>query len=421
MKTSKTAICCLNLILLSGLAAACSNQDAEKSNGKIELSLLYAESLFGDNPDKWFKEFESKYPNIKLKVETLPPSSIFEALRTRISAGEVPDLYQLNIGHVTTGLADQQGLIYDLSTLEASKNYSDSIRKATSINGKQALFTLGIAMLGLPYDKAMFAEAGYNEPPKTWEQFIDAGKKLKAKGKELLVYSSKWETGIGNVFHWTFGTHALKDEAFKKAYLSNSVDWSKPEYREMLKEGFKRFKEMNDLVRVGSFTNEYAIAQQSFVNGDSAATLGGTWEAGTLRKLNPKLELGFMNMPYEQDDKNAYVFVPEDGIAINAKGKHIEEAKTFLNWLFSKETYAGIVDAKGSFSAQPGVGKLDDSYKDVPRWLETNRMVPFANTGPIPSSAWIALGNAAQEYTFKGNIDNAIDKFIAEYNKSKAK
>ncbi|RIE00852.1 hypothetical protein D3H35_26120 [Cohnella faecalis] len=40
--------------------------------------------------------------------------------------------------------------------------------------------------------------------------------------------------------------------------------------------------------------------------------------------------------------------------------------------------------------------------------------------GPVPSPTWIALGNAAQEYTFKGDADKSIDKFITAYNKTKS-
>ncbi|MFC5405398.1 ABC transporter substrate-binding protein [Cohnella soli] len=426
MRLKKLTSAGVTVVMLSSLLAACSGGGKDggttsSGNDKAEVSMMLAESVFNHIQDKLIEEFESSHQNIKIKVETLPDGSLFDTLRTRIATGELPDIYQLNIGHDTTTMADKAGYIYDLSKLEASQNFSESIRKATSLKDKQAIFTNGLGVLGLNYNKAMLKDVGYNEPPQTWDQLMDAGKKLKEKGKDLLVYSSKWETGIGNVFHWTFGAHAVKNDAFKQAYLSNSVDWSLPDNRAILEEGFKRFKDLNEFVRTGSFTNEYAIAQQSFANGDAAMLLGGTWEAKTLHELNTDLDFGFINLPYETDEKNAYVFVPEDGFAINAKSQHVEEAKVFLNWLFSKEIYGKLNEAAGSLSAMPGVGKPDEAYSDVPNWLQTDRVISFANTGPIPGATWIALGNAAQEYTFKGDLDKAIDKFISEYNKTKAK
>lgn len=426
MKQSKTLKVSAAALTVAALLAGCGSKDnssggSSDSSDSVTLSMTFAESLFAGVHEDLIKEFQSKHPTIKVKAETLPDGVIYDSLRTKISTGEMPDLYQINIGHVTTDMANKDGYIYDLSSLESSKNYADSIRKATTLDGKTALFSLGVGVMGFAYDKKAFADAGYAAPPKTWDELLDLGKKLKAKGKDLLVYSSKWETGIANVFHWTFGAKAAGDDAFKKAYLSNSLDFSKPENRALVEEGFKRFKELNQYVRTGSFTNEYSVAQQAFANGDAAMLMGGTWEAGALRKLAPNMDLGFMNLPYAAEDKNPYIFVPEDGIAINAKSKNVEAAKTFLNWLFSKDTYAKIQETKGTFSAQTGVGKLDESYTEVPKWLETNRVVSFANTGPIPSATWVALGNAAQEYTFKDDLNKAVDKFIAEYDKTKQK
>lgn len=441
MKSTKRLVLVLVIAMLTAVVSACSggkeegkasespagsssspSASASAPSGKtVELNMLFAESLFGGIHDQLVKQFEDANPNIKVNVETVPDGSIFDTLRIRITSAEVPDLFQINIGHDTTKLADEGGYITDLKDMESMQGYAASVKSASTVNGKIANFSLGVGVLGFPYNKKALADAGYNEPPKTWEELMALGKKLKDSGKDMLVYSSKWETGIGNVFHWTFGSQSIKDPAFKEAYLSNKVDWSKPEYREVLKQGFERFKELNQYVRTGSFTNEYTIAQQAFTSGESAMVMGGTWEAGTLRGLNADLDLGFMNLPYAEEATNPYIFVPEDGIALNAKSEHPEEAKKFLNWLFGKDAYAQIQKAKGSMSAVTGVGELDPSYSEVPKWLDTDRVISFANTGPVPNPTWIALGQAAQQYTFDGKLDEAIDKFIKAYDGTKAK
>ncbi len=402
------------MVLVFALLVGCST-----SSKTTTLDMLFAESLFGGIHEELVKQFEEEHPNIKVRAEGVPDGSIFDVLRVRISTNEMPDLFQINIGHITTNMADEGGFIYDLKDMESIKAYASSIQEASKINGKLANFSLGVGVLGFPYNKAALAEVGYNEPFTSWEEMMDAGKKLKDQGKDLLVYSSKWETGISNVFHWTFGHKALTDPEFNEAYLSNTIDWSTPGYRDTLVEGFERFKQLNEFVRTGSFTNEYAIAQQSFTNGETAMILGGTWEAGAIRSLNPDLELGFMNLPYASN-QNPFIFVPEDGISINAKSDEVEAAKTFANWLFSKEIYAKIQVAKGSMSAITGVGELDPAYEDVPNWLNTDRVISFGNTGPVPGPTWVALGEAAQRYTFDGNLDSAIDQFITEYNKTKS-
>src|SRR5690625_3138273 len=121
-----------------------------------------------------------------------------------------------------------------------------------------------------------------------------------------------------NVFHWEFGNYALKNSEFKEAYLSSSIDWSNPEYREVLIDGYNKFDELNDYVLTGSFTNEYADAQQAFVNEETAMVMGGSWDLGQIEDLNPSFDHGFMNLPYAPEAENSYVYTPEDGLGINA-------------------------------------------------------------------------------------------------------
>lgn len=414
------------VIVLGLLLAACTTPAPAEApivevpaptKSPVTLTMLFAQSLLGGVEQEITTEFSKIHPEVTFKIEAVPDGGYFDLLRANMTTGNMPDLFQTNIGHVSTALIDEAGFAFDHTGMESLKLYHSSLVEASKFNGKVVNFSLGVGVLGLPYNKAVLAKYGYSEPLKSWQEMMEAGAKLKKDGKDLLVYSSKWETAMPNVFHWTFSNRALKDVDFRKAYLANTIDWTKPGYRDILVEGFERFKELNEFVRVGSFTNEYAAAQQAFTNGDAAIVIGGTWEAGTIRKLAPELDLGFMNLPYSLEAENAYIFVPEDGVAINAKSKNLDTAKVFLNFLFNKENYAKIQKSKGSMSAEAGVGELDKSYSDVPNWLATNRVMPFANTGPIFSPAFVELGSAAQQYTFDGDLDAAIDRFIEAYNK----
>jgi ABC-type glycerol-3-phosphate transport system substrate-binding protein len=393
-----------------------SNTSSETPAEPVEISILFAESLLAGIHADLAKEYEAANPNVKVNVETLPDGGYFDTVRTRISTGEVPDLIQINAGHDTTDLLDEAGYIYDLKDMDSMQNFFPAIVEGVKNNGKVACFSLGVGVLGLPYDKKALADVGYPEAPKTWEELMDAGQKLKANGKDLLVYAAKWESSAANVFHWAFGNKMVTDPEFKTAILAGTVDWSKPEYNQVLVDGFTKFKELNQYVRAGSFTNEYAVAQQSLASGEAAMVIGGTWEAGTYRGLNKDLDLGFANLPYAPAEQNPYIFVPEDGIAVNAKSANLEAAKAFANWLFSKETYAKINKAKGNFSSVDGVGDLDPSYSDVPNWLKTDRVVSFMNVGVIKSSAWTELGQAAQQYTFDNKLDAAVKRFVDAYN-----
>lgn len=416
------------LLLLLGSLVACgksddssSDSDGSSSSEQVTISAFMAEDLFksADIMQGFIDRFEEQNPDIKVKLETVPHGETFERLRVMVSTDEMPDIYQINVGHSISYLVEEAGYLYDLSELESSKNFSNAIQEGTQLNGKHAAFSMGVGVLGFHYNADMLKEAGYDAPPKTWDELMDLGEKLKANNKSLLAYSAKWSTGLINVFHWTFGNYALKDPEFKEAYLSNSIDWSKPEYREVLLEGYEKFKQLNEYVYTGSFTSEYGDAQQAFINEESAMVMGGSWDVGQIRDLNPSFEHAFMNLPYDAEEENSYIYTAEDGLAINSQSEDIEAAKTFLDWLFSKEIYEDITKTLANTSAMEGVGELDPVYIDIPQWLETDRVISFANTGPIEEAVITKLGETAQKVTFDGDAEQAADEFINEYNSFK--
>ncbi|MFT9846405.1 ABC transporter substrate-binding protein [Aneurinibacillus sp. REN35] len=428
MKVRKKAVgTWLAVLLLVGSTVGCGKTETEEagkgagSQQTQKVRVFLADSLLvsKSKAEEITKKFEDEHPAIDVQFETVPDGNLFERLRVMVATDEMPDIYQINTGHTSAALANKGGYLYDLKEMESMQNFSPAIQKAVQVDGKSAAFSLGIGVLGFHYNKELLAEVGFAQPPQTWEELMEAGEKLKQKDKALLVYASKWQTSIGNVFHWTFGHHALKNPEFRKAYESNSVDWSKPENHAILLEGYKRFAELNKYVLSGSFTNEYQVAQQAFVNGEAAMIMGGTWDGVQIRNMAPDLKTAFMNLPYAKEQENPVIFTAEDGLAINAKSQNLEAAKTFLNWLFSKEAYGQIVAAKQNFSAQPGVGELDEVYAQVPKWLETNRTVPFANIGPMPDTVYIKLGETAQSTTFGSDVEKAVEQFVKEYTTKK--
>ncbi len=427
MKKSLTTWLGLLLIVVGSLVAcgkdndSSSDNDGGSSSGQVEISAFMAEDLFksADIMQTFIDRFEEQNPDIKVKLETVPHGETFERLRVMVSTDEMPDIYQIAVGHSISNLVEEAGYVYDLSELESSKYFTNAILEGTQINEKQAAFSMGVGVLGFHYNVDMLKEAGYGAPPKTWEELMDLGQKLKENNKSLLSYSGKWDTGLINVFHWTFGNYALKDPEFKEAYLSNSIDWSKSEYREILLEGYDKFKQLNEYVYTGSFTSEYGDAQQAFVNEESAMVMGGSWDVGQIRDLNPAFEHAFMNLPYDAENENSYIYTAEDGLAINSQSEDIEAAKTFLDWLFSKEIYEDITKTLANTSAMEGVGELDAVYTEIPQWLETDRVMSFTNTGPMEEAVITKLGETAQKVTFDGDAEQAVDEFINEYNSFK--
>jgi ABC-type glycerol-3-phosphate transport system substrate-binding protein len=382
----------------------------------VTITMQIADGLIKNRQtvEEMIAEFNQVHPEIIVELETLPGGDPKNAkLQTAITTAEMPDIYQLSAANSLTLLADKAGFLYDLSGLEAAQNFSEDVRKSQTVNGKLAALPTGLGFFGVIYNIPLLESVGYAQPPKTWEELLDAGEKLKATNIPLLVYAGQWATAVGASFQWTFGNKQIADPDFRAAYLANQVDWEK--YRDVLIEGYNRFNELNAYVLTGSFTYSVDQSYQAFAKGQAAMVFGGTWSAANIDQLNPEFEWGFMNLPYAPEAENSYIYTVEDGLCINAKSEHLEEVKTFMNWFFSKDNYAKIIAAKQNISAMPGAGEVPEVFKNTLDWLNTGRVVSFANS-QMTNPVYTKLAQTAQQVTFGTDVNKAADEFILEYN-----
>ena len=399
---------------------------ATVATGPIEIKAMVCEGFHGEEEGGWFygmefREFQ-KSSNITVNWMDLPCTGYYDVMKTSMISGDLPDMFAINIGESSSVIAADMGYYHDLSNVESFKNFSASIQKATSLDGKPVIASSGVGVLGVMYNVDLFKEIGYAEFPKSWTELMDAGKKLNAKGIALYAGNSG-QTTQALIWHWAFGSAALQSDSFREVYLANKVDWSKPENRAILVEGFNRFKEMHTYVLPGTYTGDDNFMISAVVNKSAAMAQGGTWVASSWVALKPSFEFKLANLPYADDEgKNPYIFVPEDGFAINAKSSpgKIAAAEKFFNWLYSKEKYAKFSKNRGSFSAQTGPADMHPAMNDVPAWLDTDRVISFTNTGPMPGNTFIALGTASQGYALGKDLDAQIDEFIAAYNSTMA-
>lgn len=147
----------------------------------VTLTMLFAQSLLGGVEQEITTEFSKIHPEVTFKIEAVPDGGYFDLLRANITTGNMPDLFQTNIGHVSTALIDEAGFAFDHTGMESLKLYHSSLVEASKFNGKVVNFSLGVGVLGLPYNKAVLAKYGYSEPLKSWQEMMEAGAKLKKR------------------------------------------------------------------------------------------------------------------------------------------------------------------------------------------------------------------------------------------------
>ncbi|MEV6485839.1 sugar ABC transporter substrate-binding protein [Streptomyces sp. NPDC051576] len=131
-----------------------------------------------------------KQTGITVKLEVVPWSDLLNRILTATTSGQGPDV--LNIGNTWSASLQATGALLPWNTANFAKiggkdRFVDSALGSTGAEGKDpAAVPLYSMAYALYYNKQIFADAGITQPPATWAELVADGKKIQAKGKQVL-------------------------------------------------------------------------------------------------------------------------------------------------------------------------------------------------------------------------------------------
>src|SRR6476620_11257825 len=175
MKSTRVALIVVAVVILG--VGASTAAGSTRSAKKVTISV--ASLIPGSTPEavKQFnaqvKEFEKKYPTIKIKpVEYQWTGPTFAA---KLAAGTLPTVFEVPFTDART-LGDN-GQLADLTSLAKALPYFDKYNKAvlaegTDAKGRIVALPKGAYAQALHYHRKLFQQAGLDptKPPKTWAQ-----------------------------------------------------------------------------------------------------------------------------------------------------------------------------------------------------------------------------------------------------------
>jgi raffinose/stachyose/melibiose transport system substrate-binding protein len=175
-------------------------------------------------------EFMEANPNVTINITVMENEAFKAALQTNLQAGEVPDLFQSWGGG---GLREQidAGLVQDIT--DASSGFIGNLNEGAvglyQVDGVQYGIPFNLGMVGFWYNKDLFAEAGIDAPPATWDEFLEDVQTLKDAGITPIAVGAgdKWPAH----FYYSYlmireGGKAAMDE------VTATLDFNTPEFIE---------------------------------------------------------------------------------------------------------------------------------------------------------------------------------------------
>src|SRR4051794_4157690 len=138
------------------------------------------------------KQYMAAHPNVKINVTVLENEAFKSKLTTTMQGGKVPDIFQSWGGGTLKEQADA-GLVKDITA--PTKSWIGDLNPAAvglyQVDGKQYGIPFNLGMVGVWYRKSLFAKAGIDAPPGTWDEFLADIGKLKDAGITPLAVGEK--------------------------------------------------------------------------------------------------------------------------------------------------------------------------------------------------------------------------------------
>lgn len=193
MKTRKVLSLLLALILMVSLAACGKKQSAEQtnssSNGEISGKLVvWSWDVAAKSLQETAEKFKQKYPNVDIQVEDLGDSQVYDKLTTGLAANVgLPDVVTIEGERVATFVSKFPKGFVDLTNDINKSDFLPVKISECTVNGKVVAYPWDGAPAGLYYRKDLFEKAGIKaEDIKTWDDFIEAGKKMDKTGVKMV-------------------------------------------------------------------------------------------------------------------------------------------------------------------------------------------------------------------------------------------
>ncbi len=416
MKRRQLLLGAVSLMATTALITGCGSTQAAAPTPAEDPSgtITFWSSMAG--MDKVAEAFNASQSKIKVTFETIPNGGAggYAKLSTAITAGNGPDVATIEYPQLPQFVSNGQ-----LQPLDGFINKAETVDKLT--DETKALVQFGDATYALPYDAApmimwyrkdMLDKAGVGVP-KTWQDFEEAGKKLKAVAPEAHLASfNPNEAAL---------TAALSWQAGAKWFGTEGDSWKVGVNDEATQKVANYWQKLIDqkIVKVQqSFSDEWSA---DLASGAVVGVLGANWSATGIQKRTEASGQKGQWIAAEAPNwgSPADAFYGGSSFNITKSSKNPAAAAKFIEFLATSQDAVKARGNTGSaFLAFPGLTPVaqqafDSSYFGNDIYAVFDKayasITPGWQWGPNWDITNTALKDAYGKLTSGGKVLDAVD------------
>ncbi|MEW6040976.1 MAG: extracellular solute-binding protein [Elusimicrobiota bacterium] len=375
-------------LILSLLITGCSSvKKDEVQKGKKVITLW--ETYNNEEHSVFLKlvdEFERHHPDIKIKVQRIPWDRHQMKLLVSMVTHTAPDICRVDVALLprlvksgtVVDLTQYGGLEVAGDLMPAAVNsniYSESFFIEGSNSDKKHIFglpdqTTGVALF---YNKKSFREAGIQSPPATWQEFVEAAKKLTVQTTSLqkrygfAMWGFLW---FNFPFFNTFGVKFI-DETGKKCLLDS------PEAERALQ--FMVDLNRKHKVEAGSWETASVNPEIGFMNGMYSMVFAGPWNIKRFKEAG--IDFGVSLIP--RGPAGTSTNVGGSNMVVLRETKYPAECYEFLKFFSSHRIQAKWCNALGQIPVNVKAIPLIDFSKNPEIRIFTEQMKTAIARPPV--------------------------------------
>jgi multiple sugar transport system substrate-binding protein len=289
-------------------------------------------------------EFERTHPGMRVEVQTLPWSAAHEKLLTAFAGESTPDVCQLGNTWVPEFVA-----LHALEPLEPSVQASSAIDSSDYFSGIWDTNVIDGRLYGVPwyidtrllfYRRDLLSQAGFDSPPRSWNQWLEMLAAIKARSGPdrygVLLPLNEFEPLL--VLALQQKDPLLADGGTRGNFESGGFKRTLAFYVEMFRRGYAPPLTNAD---VSNVWNEFARGYFAFY-------ITGPWNIGEFkRRLAPALQSSWMTAPLPGPDGPGPSIAGGSSLVVFASSRVKTAAWQWIEYLSRPEIQARFHAATG--------------------------------------------------------------------------
>ena len=390
----------LAALLVSAAAAA----GAPQQFRKLEVFSWWTAGGEAEALTALFDEYYKRHPDVWIVNATVAggAGSVAKAvLVSRMLGGDPPDTFQVHAGRELIDTWVVAGKMEPLDDLFASEGWDKvmprGILDIISYDGHYWSVPVNIHRSNvLWYNKSLFAAAGIQQPPRTFDDFFRAAEALKAKGFIPLAVGSKdgWE--LGHIFENVLAG-VLGPEAYRGLW-TGQTRWTDARVTQAL----EIFKRMMQYANADHAALTWDGAAAYVAEGKAGMFIMGDWTDGYFTAK------AFKDYGWAPTPGTAGTFVAlSDTFGLPKGAKNRDTVIDWLKLIGSKQGQEAFNPKKGSICARTDCNPaLFNAYlRSAMQDWQRDAIVPSVIHGAAASESWAtAFKDTVALFAARGDV-----------------